>query len=360
MSRAAGRLPHARPSAFDSEEAEAYRAELLAAVGAPFTRMLLTSSGSEAVDAAIKVAIAYHRANGEADRVRVRSLAGHYHGATLAALGVTGWGERRAPWADILGPRVDGLPAADDRSAAFIAETVPVAGLGVAMPDAGSLAARRAACTASGALWIADEVLTGFGRTGALFAWRRMMDRAGADGARPDAGAVPDLVVFGKGAGAGYAPLAGVLISDRVAAALDAGGASAFTHHQTYGGNPIACAVGRGVLRALAGEAIEARVRETEAAAGDALRAAAGSGAVVRGIGALWAVSAPGVNARDLHAALRDRDVLAHRISGEAAGSAGGVVIAPPLTAGAEEWNLLVSAIAEAAATAGATPSRDR
>ena len=357
MTRAAGRLPHARPSAFDSEEAEGYRAALLAAAGAPFARLLLTSSGSEAVEAAIKLAVAYQRARGSADRTTVRSLAGHYHGATIAALGVTGWEARRAPWSGLLGPRVDGLPLEEDRSAALIAETIPVAGLGVVMPAPGVLAARRAACDAAGSLWIADEVLTGFGRCGALFAWQRVTARTLAGGARPDEGAIPDLVVFGKGAGAGFAALAGVLISDQVAAVLESDAADPFAHHQSYGGNPIACAVGRRVLRALTEEGIDASTRASEESAGGALRTAAGFAASVRGIGGLWAVSADGANGASLHAGLRERDVLTHLAPGDAgAGSAGSVVIAPPLTAGTEAWDFLVSTVAAAAAT----PSRGR
>ncbi len=277
MRRAAERLPFARASMFESEESEAYRAELLAAVGPPFTQVVLTGSGSEAVDVAIKLAIAYQRAAGCAERVEIRSLAGHYHGATLGALEVTGWEERRAPYAAALGPRLDGLPAAGDaRSAAFIAETIPVAGLGVEVPAPGELAARRAACDAAGALWIADEVLTGFGRCGAMFAWQRLEGSA----------AVPDLVVFGKGAGAGFAALAGVLVSARVAGALNsaaAAGVSRFTHYQTYGGSPIACAVGRAVLRALREEGWMARARDLEAL----LRAAIGPERAPRAVGAL-------------------------------------------------------------------------
>lgn len=341
MTRAAERLPHARPSRFDSDEAEAYRAELLEAVGPPFTRVLLTSSGSEAVDAAIKVAIAYQRAAGLPARTDVRSLRGHYHGATLGALGVTGWEARRARWDAALGPRLDGLPAApagagtpDVGCAAFIAETIPVAGLGVEIPRPGTLAERRARCDEAGALWIADEVLTGFGRVGALFAWGRLAEERPAD-----SGAVPDLVVFGKGAGAGFAPLAGVLVSARVADAVEsaAGAAGAegalMEHQQTYGGNPIAAAVGRAVLRALGAGGGFDRTRRME----KELRAAVGPAAAraasaIDALGMLAGFAVPEGTAAAAAKAAMARGLLVH------AAAAGRLVLAPPVVMTASDW----------------------
>ncbi len=343
MTRAAERLPHARPTRFDSEEAEAYRAELLEAVGPPFTRVLLTSSGSEAVDAAIKVAIAYQRALGREKRTSIRSLHGHYHGATLGALGVTGWAERRSPWEVALGPRLEGLPAADategdSESAAFIAETIPTAGLGVEMPRPGALAERRARCDTAGALWIADEVLTGFGRVGALFAWRRL-----ADEQAEDAGAVPDLVVFGKGAGAGFAPVAGVLIAAHVAKVLESapgrGDGALVEHHQSYGGNPIAAAVGRAVLRALGAGGYHDRARGMERELRAALApAAARVNSAIDGLGMLAgfgiAEGARGGAAGIVRAAA-GRGLLLH-----AAGPSR-VVVAPPLAMTGANWSEL-------------------
>jgi adenosylmethionine-8-amino-7-oxononanoate aminotransferase len=356
MARAAERLPHARPSSFDNAEAEGYRAELLAAAGPPFTRALLTSSGSEAVEAAMKIAAAYQRATGAPERVAVRSLEGHYHGATLGALGVTGWAERRAPWDALLPARREGLPAPGDGSAALIAETVPTAGLGVLVPSSSELAARRAACDTAGALWIADEILTGFGRCGALFAWRRLAEE---DPPTAAAAAIPDLVVFGKSAGAGYAALAGVLVSSRVAEAIESDRSAApFAHHQSHGGNPVACAVGRAVLRALSSEDLPARAAAREEERGRLLRVAGGAMGV-RGLGALWAfATAAGADAgatagegpEALHRDFNARGILTHLAPGAA------VVVAPPLTAGDDAW----AAVAEAAARPRAIPSRGR
>ena len=401
MADAAARLPHARPSLFDSEEGAAYRAALLSAAGPPFARVVLTSSGSEAVDVAIKIAHCYQgavRSGGmDAERRGVVALRGHYHGATLGALEATGWAPRRGPYDGLLGERPFGPPATCARcfrsllypacgiacadaaisdaeaggAAAFLSETIPAAGLAAAIPPPGWLARVRSRCDAAGLVWIADEVLTGFGRAGDLFAWRRLAKRAALDGSRPDAAAVPDLVVFGKGAGAGYAAIGGVLMSERIVTSLDAAaadGAAPFAHHQTHGGNPIACAVGRRVLAALETEQIFARVLEREAIYAEAFGALRGHAGVfdVRGIGALWGVEIAGPGGRPfprahriadrVRAACEERGVLVHATSGFMEDGGGdAAVVAPPLVAGEsairETAAALAAAIEEVAAT---------
>lgn len=364
MSDAASRLPYARPSLADSEETAAYRRELLARAGAPYTRVILTPSGSDGVDVALKIAHRYQVASGHPERHRVLSLAGHYHGGTLAALAVTGWETRRAPYTALLGPgRLGPAPfcrrcfrslvypecrlacadaAVDEPPAAAIVETVPAAGLGAPVPPPGWLARLRTLCHGAGALWIADEVLTGFGRTGDLFAWKRLARRVSGAGDSPDKDAVPDLVVFGKGAGAGYAPLAGVLMADRVVRALEPEG---FTHYQSYGGNPIGSAVGRAVLRALDDEGVTARVLEREPWLEERMRSLEGEAGVfdVRGIGFLWGVElaqdpdgTPFAREHDVAArvqdACRERGVLVHTATGCAGDGRGDLVlVAPPL-----------------------------
>src|SRR6185295_6243677 len=305
LATAAGKLPFARPSVFASEELEAYGRELLEAVGPPFARVLLTSSGSEAVEAAFKVAY-FSQAGGKPDprgwpvRARMAHLRGHFHGATVEAMRFSDYGPRRAPYEFMLGEGHTTLDPGDSRAldqglgdaCALIAETIPAVGLGVAVPPPGTLARMRRACDAQGAVWIADEVLTGFGRVGALFAWQRLAERP------EDAGAIPDLVAFGKGAGSGYAALGGVLITERVAAALDRGDPRIakgvpFSHAQTYGGHALACAVGRRVLAALREEKIFERVRAEESRLREALEPLARHEAVmeVRGLGFLWGIT---------------------------------------------------------------------
>jgi len=329
-------LPFARSAMFDSEAAESYRALLLSAVGSPFSRVLLTTSGSEAVEAAMKVAFAYQRAIGRPERTAIRSLAGHYHGATLGALRVTGWEARREPYRAVLGPRLDGLPQPGDGSAAFIAESIPVAGTGVVIPDVGELAKRREACDAADALWIADEVLTGFGRCGALFAWQRLAEREGPHGERPDRDVNPDLVVFGKAAGAGFAPIAGVLVAERVARALDDAAATGerFSHLQTYGGHPIACAVGRAVLETLHYELWFERARSLESDLREAVATTSASAAAdsIEVFGALV-----GFASKRTASDYLDHGLLVHQSDGDRR------VIAPPLTFGEEEFEELRS-----------------
>ena len=401
MADAAKRLPHARPSRFESEEGEAYRAALLEAAGPPFTRVTLTSSGSEAVDAAIKIAHRYQeavRSGGMgAERRGVVALRGHYHGATLGALDATGWTPRRGPYEGLLGVRPFGPPATCARcfrsltypacgiacaeaalveggaanAVAFLAETVPAAGLAAAVPPPGWMGRIRSRCDAAGLVWIADEVLTGFGRAGDLFGWRRLGARTAPDGSRPDAGATPDLVVFGKGAGAGYAPIGGVLMSDRIVAALDGAaedGLPPFAHHQTHGGNPIASAVGRRVLAAIEEEKIYERVRHGEAAYADALGALRGRAGVydVRGVSAVWGVELAELDGRPfpighriaerVRAACEARGVLVHAASGFLEDGAGdAILVALPLVAdeGAirETATVLAAAIDEVVAT---------
>jgi len=103
MTEAASRLPHARPSVFESEDSLLYQRELLVAVGPPYSRVFLTCSGSEAVEVALKIAYRYQRATGHPERKAIRYLRGHYHGATLAALGVSGLGTRRSPYEGLVG-----------------------------------------------------------------------------------------------------------------------------------------------------------------------------------------------------------------------------------------------------------------
>jgi len=347
LTDAASRLPFARPSAFESEESEAFARELLLAAGPPYARALFTSSGSEAVEAALKAAIRYQRAVGRPERARVAHLRGHFHGATLGALGVTDYLPRRAPYEPALAgaspaidPRAgDALERGIGEAAALIAETVPGAGLGAPVPPPGHLARIRRACDARGALWIADEVLTGFGRTGSLFAWQRLAERS------EDKGVVPDIVAFGKGAGGGYAAIGGVLLAGRVVAALDTSPEGAF-HAQTYGGHAVACAVGRRVLATLGEEKIMERVREKESLLRAALDPLAAHPRVreVRGRGFLWGIElqadrgtgAPFPRAlrvaERVEAECRERGLLVFAGSGSADGERGDhLLVGPPL-----------------------------
>jgi adenosylmethionine-8-amino-7-oxononanoate aminotransferase len=349
MKEAAERIPFARPWAFESEEAAGYARELLEAVGAPYTRAIFTSSGSEAVEAALKAAFAFQRAAGREERTGITRLRGHFHGSTLQALAMTDYAPRRAPYERLFAgaPRpVDpGEGSALERSLAgsfaLLAETVPGAALGVAVPSAPELARMRRACDEAGALWILDEVLTGVHRTGRFFAWQRLAEGA-ADGA------VPDIVAFGKGAGGGYAPLGGILLHERVASALDRAPGGRFMHAQTYGAHAVACAVGRRVLAAIAEEKIQERVLSLEGRLRESLEPLRSHDLVreVRGLGFLWGIVLRAERGSDepfprnlrvaerVEARCRERGVLVFSGSGSFDGERGDhILIAPPLVA---------------------------
>jgi len=389
MTAAAATLPHARASAFESESAATYRDALLRAAGPPFTRVLLASSGSEAVEIAIKAALWTQRARGAGSRSRVVALSGHYHGATLAALRTTGWAERRAPFESWIGSGTFG-PAAHcarcfrgltppgcrlacvetalesaDHAAGFLAETVPAAGLAAAVPPSGWIERVRARCEEAGALWIADEVLTGFGRTGDLFAWQRL-------GKRDAMPAAPDLVVFGKGASAGFFPVAGVLLSGSVASALEEG-ETPFRHAQTFGESPIGAAVALEALRAYDAESVFERVRAVESEAARAFGALRDLDPVldVRGIGLLWGVELATAEsgrapfprarrvAREVEAGCRARGVMVHASAGFLEGRLGdAILVAPPLIAEPRDLATIAAALGESIEAVAASAGR--
>jgi adenosylmethionine-8-amino-7-oxononanoate aminotransferase len=232
-------------------------AELLAENVYPnIHRFFFTSGGGESTDSTIKTARYYWKAQGKPGKYKTISLLGGYHGVTLAAMCATGL---PAYW-PAFEPRMPGFvhipnhdvyrypvpPGADPASAAadelerailaegadsvalFIAE--PVMGGGAYVPPPGYFQRIRAICDKYDVLFAADEVITGFGRTGKLFA----LDHWGVQ---------PDLVQFAKGITSGYLPLGGVGLSDKVAAVFDRPGADTWMHCYTYSGHPVACAV---------------------------------------------------------------------------------------------------------------------
>ncbi|MGH0031560.1 MAG: aspartate aminotransferase family protein [Myxococcota bacterium] len=227
------------------------QAELIAKLAevAPkgLTRSFLTNSGTEAVEGALKAA---HRATGRPVFV---SAGGAFHGRTLGALHVIGTEKHRAPYAPLLheGVRIpfDNLIAAedalDDDVAAVIVEPVQGEG-GVNVPRRGYLHELRELCHANGSLLIADEVQTGIGRTGALFACQHE-------------GVTPDIMTLGKGLGGGF-PVAAFLCTEAVASTVELG-----DHGTTYGGNPLACAAANAVLRVIEEEKLVERAAEVGA-----------------------------------------------------------------------------------------------
>ena len=277
MAEQAGRMAYAHTGFFTSEPAEALADILLADEPGGLSHAFFVSSGSEAMEAALKLARQYFLEIGQRGRTRFIARRQSYHGTTLGALSAGGHVARRAPYEPILGPvfsRVSPCFAyhfqASDESdaqyverlateleaefqrlgpdtvAAFVAEPVVGAATGCVTAVPGYFAAIRAVCDRHGALLILDEVMCGMGRTGTLHAWEQE-------------GIVPDIQTVAKGLGGGYAPIGGILVAGRVIAALREG-SGGFMHGQTYQAHPVACAAALEVQRILQEDDLVANV----------------------------------------------------------------------------------------------------
>jgi acetylornithine/N-succinyldiaminopimelate aminotransferase len=224
--------------------------ELLAGIlPTGLTRVFFTNSGAEANDAAVKLA---RKATG---RTEVVATEGSFHGRTISMVSATGQAKHR----DKFRPQMPGYAfvpygdaavvraVLDDQVAAVIVEPVQGEG-GVRVPPPGYLRELSRLCRANGSLLIVDEVQTGFGRTGPLFA-------------TSSAGAEADLLTMAKGIAGGF-PLGAFAMTEAVAARLEAG-----DHGGTYCGNPLACAVADAVIRHLIDEDVPAHVEELGGAA---------------------------------------------------------------------------------------------
>jgi len=281
--------------------------ERLAAITYPsINHFFFTSGGGESTDTTIKVARSYWKAAGKPGKVKVISLTGGYHGTTLAAMCATGmpsyWPafEPRMPGFVHLplhyshhktaasGEDVGTLAAADlekeilaqgpDTVALFIIE--PVLGGGAYVAPDGYFQKVREICDRHGVLLAADEVITGFGRTGRMFA----LDHWGIE---------PDIVQFAKGITSGYFPLGGVGISDRIAATLQDVKNGPWMHCFTYSGHPVGCAVALATIDVLEREELAERAGKLGARLKSRLEAGLGQHPHVgdlRGLGMILAV----------------------------------------------------------------------
>lgn len=208
------------------------------------TRSFFVSSGAEAMDGALKLA---HRATG---RTKFVSTLNGFHGRTIGALSVIGQAKHRDPYRALLpepvfvpfGDLAAARAALDDRTAAFVVEPIQGEG-GVNVPPPGYLAALQELCHEHGALLILDEIQTGIGRTGKLFACEHE-------------GVSPDVMTLGKGLGGGF-PIAAFVTTEDVAATVSLG-----DHGGTYAGNPLACAAANAVLRVVTQEKLSERAAE--------------------------------------------------------------------------------------------------
>lgn len=333
-------LAYAHGSAFTTAVLEQYADRLAGILPVTDARVYPVSGGSEAVETALKMARAYHLARGE-DRHVVIGRTGSYHGNTRGALDVGLRQGLRAPYQPWLGPAVHtGTPyeyrcafdthpdgcgqrhAAElealieeigpHRVAAFIAEPVSGAALGACVPPEDYWPAVQAVCRRHGVLVVADEVMTGFGRTGRWFASEHF-------------GLAPDLLVAAKGAASGYWPLGLAVASGTV---HDTIGEASLTHGFTYSHHPVGAAAGLAVLDYLTEHDLVAASAERGEQLGAALRARLGDHPHVgdiRGLGLLRAVEL--VADRDTRAPFPRGERVTERVL--EAGKAAGVLLYP-------------------------------
>ena len=239
----------------------------------PLEVVYFTSTGAEAIEGALKTARKH------TGRARLVAFAGGFHGDTLGALSIGGNPLYRTPFEPLL-PDVTFLPfddpaalgAIDARTAAVVVEPVQ-AEAGVRIPSPGFLPALRARCDATGALLVLDEVVTGFGRTGRLFAHEHW-------------GVVPDLLVLAKALGGGL-PLGAFVGAPAVMATLSHD--PPLAHVTTFGGHPVSCAAGLAALDVLVRDGLAARAARLGADVLARLQRLAGQGGLVsaRGLGLL-------------------------------------------------------------------------
>ena len=244
--------------------------------------VFFTNSGSESVDTALKIALAYHRVKGDAARVRLLGRERGYHGVGFGGISVGGMVANRKAWPTAMIPGVDhlvhthdikrnaftrGLPThgaelADDlerlvalHDASTIAAVIvePIAGsTGVVLPPQGYLKRLREICDKHGILLIFDEVITGFGRTGAAFAAQEF-------------GVTPDMITCAKGLTNGCVPMGAVLASKKIYDAFMQGPPNAIElfHGYTYSAHPIACAAGLATLDIYQRDELLTRAKKT-------------------------------------------------------------------------------------------------
>jgi acetylornithine/N-succinyldiaminopimelate aminotransferase len=230
-------------------EAERLAARLCAASFAEL--VFFCNSGAEAMECSIKTARKFHAANGQPERFRIITFEGAFHGRTLATLAAGG----QKKYLEGFGPVVEGfdqVPFADleatkraigPATAAILIEPVIGEG-GVRVVPNEFLRALRALCDQHGLLLVLDEVQTGVGRTGELFAYQR-------------AGIVPDIMALAKALGGGF-PLGACLATAEAGKGMTAG-----THGSTFGGNPLAMSAGNAVLDVVLADGFLDRVRRT-------------------------------------------------------------------------------------------------
>jgi len=265
----AERMPHVMFAGLAHEPATRLANRLLEQLPPGFARVFFSESGSVAVEVALKIALQTWRNRGEPERDTILAFAHGYHGDTFAAMAVSdgpgAGGALRVCFAPLpVDPASaqafdDVVTQHADRLAALIVEPLVQGAGGMRLHDGAALAHVRAAADATGALLIFDEIFTGFGRTGPLFALER-------------AGVVPDVITLGKGLTGGVTPLAVTVVNAAIADAFTSGPEPMLAHGPTYMGHALGCAVANASLDLFESEPRAAQAAAIEAQLHDELR----------------------------------------------------------------------------------------
>ena len=381
IARQAAALAYAHTSFFSCAAAEALADHLVGHEPGGLSHAYFVSSGSEAVEACMKMARQYFVERGEPDRIHFIARRQSYHGNTFGALSVGGHPARRGIYEPLLMPHVSHVSpcfafrykTADETSAgyvsrlaaeleaefqrvgpgrviAFLAETVVGATSGCVAPEPGYFAALREVCDRHGALLILDEIMAGMGRCGTTHTWDQE-------------GVTPDLQAVAKGLGAGYLPLGAMLVSRRVMRGLDEG-SGVFAHGHTFQAHPVACAAALEVQRIIREEHLLLNVRRMGGLLAAALGARFGAHphvADIRGRGLFQALEfvadratlAPFPPSHQFAATLKrvalDHGLAVYPSSGTIDGRLGDhVIIAPPYNLEERDIDRIVARLGEA------------
>ncbi len=374
------RLEYAHTSFFTSQAAEELADDLVAHAPTGLGHVFFVSGGSEAIEAALKLARQYVVERGEPQRRYLIARRQSYHGITLGALAVGGRAAPRRQFAPLLidthhvSPvyeyrerRADetreayGERLAQELEAkiaelggenviAFVAETVVGATLGAVPAVPGYFKRVREICDRHGILLILDEVMCGMGRTGTLHACEQE-------------GVAPDIIAVAKGLGGGYAPIGAILLQEKIFKTI-AVGSGAFQHSHTYTGHPLACAAALAVQRVLRRDNLLANVREQGAHLARRLQERFGNHPFVgdvRGRGLFQGVELvadrgtkePFDPKRKLHARIKSeamaRGLMVYPMGGTVDGSRGDhVLLAPPFIVDSGAVDMIVERLGDA------------
>ncbi len=368
------KLAYAHTSFFTTQVAEELATKLISTAPAGMSHVYFVSGGSEAMEAAMKMARQYFVETGQPQRRHFIARRQSYHGNTLGALAIGGNQWRREPFAPILIPTTHVSPCypyreqrdnetADqygqrlaqeldhainelgaDQVIAFVAETIGGATAGVLTPVPGYFKAVREVCDRHGVLLILDEVMCGMGRSGSLHACEQE-------------GVVPDILAVAKGLGGGYQPIGAVLVQQKLVQAMSSG-SGFFQHGHTYLGHAVACAAALAVQQVIERDGLLAQVRTRGDELQTMLHAAFDKHPHVgdiRGRGLFWGVEL--VQDRDrkqpfdpgkrLHARLKKeafaRGLMVYPMGGTVDGWYGDhVLLAPPFIATKAELAIIV------------------